>query len=165
MKAVTDAEKPPISTGTKSTSPRLADLAAKAVSGAKEALDDFVLEAPSDLLNRFDSALEAARSIVEPATKGEAKDGAASATNPRRLHADGLSAFNSGDFQGAITLWQQAEGLVPDGEARESIRWNIAKAQEKMGGQKAGKSVSDEATDAPPRKEKGGMAGTQALGG
>jgi hypothetical protein len=164
MKAITDAEKPPINTGTKSTDPRLADLAAKAVSGAKEALDDFVLEAPSDLLNQFDSALEAARSIVEPTTKGKGKAGAAATKNPKALHADGLRAYEAGDFAQAAAIWKQAEALVPDGEVRENIRHNISRASERAGEQKAGKAVNDDVTEDPARRGKGGMSGTEALG-
>ena len=73
-------------TSAEKLSPSLVDAAAKALAGGEEALNDFVLEAPSTLLERFDSALSAAKAVAAEKQKagGKAKQPMRQ-TDPRML--------------------------------------------------------------------------------
>jgi hypothetical protein len=132
----------------------LVSAAAKAIAGGKEALDDFVLEAPSDLLEQFDSAISAAQSVA-----GEKKKAAGKSKqpmrqiNPRSLHAQAREAYGRGEYDQAADLWSRAEPLMESDQDRDRIRHNLRLAEQKQEEETIRKKVRKDMREEPQQKE------------
>mgnify|MGYP003114680766 CR=1 FL=1 len=100
--------------------PGLLEAAKNAVMDGGEALSDFVLRAPTEMLERFASPEEAAESI-------------AGKPEPRAIYDKGLKAYNEGDFNTAAQMWSRAMDKTPESETkvRQAIKDNIEIARNK----------------------------------
>tara|TARA_R100001509_G_scaffold133255_1_gene86866 strand:+ start:122 stop:478 length:357 start_codon:yes stop_codon:yes gene_type:complete len=100
--------------------PGLLESAKKAVMEGGEALNDFVLRASSDMLERFSSPEEAAESI-------------AGKPEPRAIYDKGMKAYEDGDFSTAAEMWTRAMRAVPESniKVRTRIKNNIDIARSK----------------------------------
>tara|TARA_E500000305_G_scaffold73747_1_gene59584 strand:- start:119 stop:616 length:498 start_codon:yes stop_codon:yes gene_type:complete len=131
-------------------SPSLVSAAAKAIAGGKEALDDFVLEASSDLLEQFDSAMSAAQSVAGEKKKAGGKSKQSMRQiNPRSLHAEAREAYGRGEYGQAADLWSRAEPLVESDQDRNRILHNLRLAQQKQEDETIGKKVRKDMREEP----------------
>ena len=132
--------------------PRMVSAAVKAVKGAKEDLDDFVLEAPSSLLEQFDSAISAAQAVADSRQKAGGKSKQPmKQDNPLKLNEQARDAYGRGDYRQAASLWARAEPLVDTDQSRESIRYNLRLAEREQVRQDTEDKVSKEFSDDPLR--------------
>jgi TolA-binding protein len=100
--------------------PGLLEAAKKALMDGGEALSDFVLRAPTEMLERFSSPEEAAESI-------------AGKPEPRAIYDKGLKAYKEGDFSTAAEMWTRAMEATDKGDTkvRQGIKNNIDIARSK----------------------------------
>ena len=100
--------------------PSLLDAATDALMSGEEAIRNFVLRAPSDLLEKFSSPIEAAESLVGK-------------PEPRAVYQQGLKAYEAGDYTTAADMWTRAMDATPqsDVDVRKKMKDNIDIARSK----------------------------------